>query len=358
MAVAQKMDIMEIDISEIPEVIQMAINLKEAGEDINLLFHGSPGIGKTQSIFSSLQKAGYTTRLLGAPTMDPVDIGGFPMINVEEKTTGWAPPTALVCPPGEKLAIFVDEINRASTMVQNSLLSMFQERRVRDFKLDPSTLLIAAANREQDDVGLQQVSRAMNNRFIHIYVRTSITGFLKYAIGAGIHPAILGCLKFRPDLLNPAYDDSSTEAKKEAQKWKNEKAFPTPRAWETVSKLMNKGTPNRNMLTAMVAGTIGYGPTIEVMAYWDALNSLPSIDSIFLNPDTAKLPEEPSQCYAVSIAIARRMDDENLERGIQYLKRMGLEYNVLTVKETIRKNEKLVHTNAYLNWAIEFDGKF
>lgn len=352
---AKVMEVLNVDVSEIKDIIEMVATLQEQdNESLNLCFHGSPGIGKTQGIMTALQQLGYIAREMKAPQMDPVDIGGFPMI--KDDLTTWATPDFLITPPGEKLAIFADELNRAAGMTQNSLLSLFQERRVRNFHLDPKTILIAACNREGDDIGIQAMSRALCNRFVHVYVQTSLQGFLEHAIPNNFNPIVIGTLKFRPNLLNPAYDEAIPV--KEREVWKHEKAYPTPRSWETVSKILNRGHRNRNMIHSLIAGAIGYGPAIEVMAMWEAINQLPSIDAIFLNPDTAKLPKEPSQCYAVALAIARRIDEENIDRAIIYLNRLDLEYNVLAIKEVLRRDQALAATKGFAGWAIKYDGRF
>lgn len=355
MAAKIEHEVINIDISEMKGIIQMAALMQLEGENLNLLFHGSPGIGKTQGITSALTSLDYHVREMKAPTMDPVDVGGFPY--VKDEISKWAPPEFLMPPEdGKPLAIFIDEVNRATGMTQNSLLSLIQERSTRNVKLAASTIIIAACNREGDDIGIQPMSRALRNRFTHLFVRTSVDGFCKYAVDANIHPVVIGTIRSRPELLNPAYDDDDP---KEMAKWKNAKAYPTPRTWETTSKLLYRtNASNKEMMHSIIAGRIGYGPSIEVMAIWEAIDSLPSIDNIFMNPDTAKVPNEPSHCYAVANAISKRIDIDNIERGITYLNRLDLEYNVLSIKEVLRRDETLAACKAYRDWCVKFDGVF
>lgn len=356
-----KEEVMHIDIDEMQDVLEDIIELKKMGENVNPLFWGSPGIGKTQSVKTTLDAMGYECRLLGVPTMDPTDIGGYPKV-VGEHTINTVPRT-LIPSDDRPLAIFADEINRASTMVQNSLLSLFQERQVKEHKLAPETLLIAAANHEGDDIGIQAASKALSNRFIQIYLKTNINAFMAHAIPAGFHPAVIATLRFRPNLLNPAYDDTNPQ---EMLKWKDAKAFPTPRSWETASKLLKIAESRdvsiqkrrNHILQAELAGAVGCGPAIELLAVYKTLTQLPSIDNIFMNPDTAMLPEEPSACFAVAIAISRRITVDNIESGFCYLNRMPLEYNVLAVKHTLGRDQSLSATTAYVNWATANENKF
>lgn len=357
-----KEEIMHLDIDEMQDVLEDIVELKKMGEHINVLFWGSPGIGKTQSVKTCLDNMGYECRLLGVPTMDPTDIGGYPKVD-GEYTINTVPRTLIPTKNGKKLAIFADELNRASNMVQNSLLSLFQERQVKEFKLDPETILIAAANHEGDDIGIQAASRALSNRFIQIYLKTNINAFMAHAIPNDFHPAVIATLKFRPNLLNPAYDDSDPV---EMQKWKDKKAFPTPRSWETASKLIKVAETREvgiqkmrnHILQAELAGAVGMGPAIELMAVYKTLTQLPSIDNIFMNPTSAMLPEEPSACFAVSIAVSRRITEDNIEAGLCYLNRLPLEYNVLAVKHILSRDQSLTATKAYSQWALANEGKF
>ena len=69
------------------------------------------------------------------------------------------------------------------------------------------------------------------------------------------------------------------------------------------------------------------------------------IDSILSNPDSAKVHEEPSICYAVCSALSHRANEKNIGNIIKYLTRLPhKEFAVFAVKDAYNRNPAIKGT--------------
>ena len=181
------------------------------------------------------------------------------------------------------------------------------------------------------------MSSALCNRFVHLDCEPDLDDWGKWAIKAAIEPAVIAFLRFRPELLHK-FD-------------RTEKAFPSPRSWEFVSRV-TATNPGKDVELAIFEGTVGHGAAIEYMAFLGLFRNLPSIDAILLNPDKAPVPHDAGTLWAIAAALARRASDQNLRRVITYLDRMPAEYAVLTVKDAVARDHGLTSTQEFTQWAV------
>jgi hypothetical protein len=296
---------------------------------------GSPGVGKSQIIQQTASSEGLVCQDVRAVLLDPVDIRGLPHVNGDGRAH-WATPEFL--PRDGNGVLFLDELNRAPQLVQNALFQLVLDRKVGEYQLPEGWRVVAACNRESDGGGVMRMSSALSNRFLHLSVEPDLNDWCKWAAAAGIEPVLIAFLRYRPELLNQ-FD-------------RNAKAFPTPRSWAFVSGI-TKQKPSAEIELALVSGSVGQGAAIEYMAFVKLYRTLPSIDAILLNPSTSPVPDQVATLYAVSAALGRRADEQNLGRVIQYLDRLPEEYNVAAIKDATARNEKLAHTPEFTAWAVK-----
>lgn len=119
--------------------------------------------------------------------------------------------------------LVLDDIDKAEGIVQNALLQICGERRIRDTRLHRNTLIIAAGNRVTDDIYANEISESLRTRITFFEVAPNIDDFIEYGRSTGeIHSAILGFLAKNPQLLHKREDGKLR--------------FPTPRNWREVSQ--------------------------------------------------------------------------------------------------------------------------
>ena len=316
--------------SEVSAALETLVHAQQPG-----CVWSSPGIGKSDLMHQLAARLGMDIRDVRAVLLDPVDLRGLPHVNGDGRAH-WAIPEFL--PRDGKGILFLDELNRAPQLVMNACLQLVRDRQLGEYTLPAEWVVMAACNRESDGGGVQKMNSALANRFVHLEMIPDLEDWCKWAITHGIEPAVIAFLRFRPDLLNN-FDRTA-------------RSFPTPRAWEFISKITAK-QPNRAVELALFEGAIGHGAAIEYAAFLQLFRNLPSIDSILLNPDKAAVPaNDPATLWAISSALARRATVQNIRRVITYLDRMPQEYAVMSVKDATARDASLCSTAEFTQWAI------
>ena len=294
---------------------------------------GPPGIGKSDIVRQVATSMEMDYRDIRAVLLDPVDLRGLPTISADG-TTRWATPEFM--PKAGKGVVVLEELNRAAVMVQNACFQLVLDRQLGEYTLPKDWAIIAACNREEDGGGITRMPQALANRFLHINLEPDLDEWCQWAITHDIDPLIIAFLRFRSNLLH-AFD-------------RNEHAFPTPRSWAFVSRILQHTTADLEL--PLIAGAVGYGAAVEFMSFLKLYRDMPSIDAILLTPDAAKVPEDVATLYAVSSALAAKATDTNLGRVITYLDRIPAEYAVYSIKDAVLRDPLLQTNNSFTQWAV------
>ena len=236
---------------------------------------GPPGIGKSSIVQQVAEELKAELSDVRALLLEPVDMRGLP--HIDNGVTKWARPTFL--PPADhagNTVLFLDELNAAEQSVQAACYQLILDRAVGEHKLPEGCGIIAAGNRSTDRAHVNRMPSALANRLIHIDIEADMNDWIKWGLDHDIRSEILAFVHFRPDSLfcfDPHKDD---------------RAFASPRSWETVSRLMDAlpaTTPEEQaVLTTMINGTVGEGMGTEFNAFLATYRDLP-------NPKTA--PDYP-----------------------------------------------------------------
>ena len=154
-------------------------------------------------------------------------------------------------------------------------------------------------------------------------------------MNANIDPSIVSFLRYRPQLLSDV--DAS------------QNAFPTPRAWEYVSRKL----PFMADEFYGVSSLVGDGAAGEYIAFKQIYTEVPDIDDILAKPTTTKVPTGTSVLYAVCGALTGRVDATNFEAVMKYTKRMPPEYQVIVVRDSLAKDRSLLQSEPFTKWTQE-----
>jgi hypothetical protein len=100
-------------------------------------------------------------------------------------------------------------------------------------------------------------------------------------------------MQFRPEMLMK-FDSSSSS-----------NAFPSPRSWEFVSRIMHK-FPDNGARVEVIKGTVGEGPAHEFCGFVQNHGKLPDIDKLLANPNKKDMPEDNALRYALVGALSDR----------------------------------------------------
>ncbi len=331
-----------------PTLAKVAIKAALDAEKAVFLW-GAPGIGKSSIVKQVAEERGATLADVRALLLEPVDLRGLP--HIENGITKWARPTFLPATDAKGgQVLFLDELNAAEQSVQAACYQLILDRQVGEHHLPAGCGIIAAGNRASDKAHVNRMPSALANRLIHIDIDADMQDWVLWALNNGIRTELVAFVTFRPDLLfsfDPRKDD---------------RAFASPRSWETVSRLMDVLPDNSKeaaaVLSTMINGTVGEGAGTEFSAFLATYRDLPNPKHALLNPATAKLPTTPAGLYAVCAALCHHVTLASVDNFFEYTGRMSEEFQTLAVKLATWKNDDLCNSRSFIKWAAEHQGAF
>lgn len=299
---------------------------------------GGPGLAKSSVHEQVANELGLPLVKWQLNMWDAVDGRGVPFVSgTKEKRTSWAAPDII---PSEPCLLFLDELNTAQPSVMVTMQHLVLDRNLGGVPLPEGTVICAAGNRASDRGATYPLPIPLRGRFAHFELEADIDDWSAWAIAAGIDPVNVAFLRFRPELLYQFSKDSHP--------------FPSPRSWTKLFRAMEKSGATNGTAHTMACAVVGEGAAIELSAWIKVVAGMPSIDGILLNPTGSPVPSEPGTLYAVSGALARRMDTSNASAVMTYLKRLPREFGVSSVKDAITRTPTLQNTRPFIDWAVEF----
>lgn len=264
--------------------------------------------------------------------LDAVDVRGIPRI-IDNRTQWVTPETYPLSTDGRPGIWFLDELNRTPGMVQNSLLQVLtppHQLGEYEFPIE-SWSIVSACNPK--GTGVQKMDYATRSRFCNLNLEIDTDDWCAWAAGAGVCAETIAFIRVFPALL-----DVEGEC--------------NPRSWEFVSKITDS-KPDPELEHELYQGHVG-SQAVEYTSFLRLFASMAGlVDSIFLDPSTARIPEDASSLYAVSAALARRSNDKNLATVTKYLDRFPQqEYAVFAIQDAVRRDRSLLSVKAFTKWAI------
>jgi len=296
---------------------------------------GGPGIGKSAIVRQVAEEMGrvlYDTR---ASQMDAVDTRGVPAA-VGDRTK-WLVPAEF---PTEGSGIwFLDELTAAPPSIQAAFYQLILDRRLGSYELPQGWDVIAAGNRLNDRAIAFSMSSALANRFVHATLEPDVDEWIMWAQANKVSPMVIGYIRARRVML------FNHDTKK------NEKAFPTPRSWEKLDRLL-KANHNPGMEFLLSAGAVGEGAAIEYDGFLKTWRELPTTEEILKSPKSARVPpsENTSAMYAVATSLGDVTTPDNFGRVMIYAQRLPAEFATLIVQDALRKHRTMRDNPEYEKW--------
>lgn len=313
-------DMPNVDAKELKQTISDSYETKT-----NLMIWGAPGIGKTEILKQVAKDHGANVIVVILSLMEPTDAVGLPEIeeigsgkNAQRRTVTRLP----IWYPRDNFGIdgvsdkggimFLDEINRANRAVMNSLLTLVQDRRIdiADYQMPDQWVVIAAANREEDDPGnLEEIGSALGNRFQHVNYAPEADDWINWASSKdasgkqNVLDDIVAFIEFNKSYLHMLDTEAATEL------------WPSPRSWTNASRVIadvekirakngQKMTDKdiENIIARNVSPAVGK----EFMAFLKVAKQYPldKIDLAYTNPKKAPIPAKTGKTGRVDTSLA------------------------------------------------------
>jgi hypothetical protein len=292
---------------------------------------GSPGIGKSAIIKGIAKDFSLKVIDMRLSQCDPTDMNGFPRIDGIHATYApmdTFPLESTPLPKGkEGWLLFLDEFNSAPLSVQAAAYKLVLDKEVGQYRMHPNVVVVCAGNLETDNAIVNTISTAMQSRVVHIELHSNHEQWDAWAAKADIHHFIRDYIKYKPETINN-FDPEHTD-----------NTFACERTWEFASNLIKQwGGIIPVAKVALLSGTIGKGIANEFFQYTKVYKDLPTVAQIAANPKNTKVPQDPGTLYAVTGTIAANVDSTIIGPVMEYINRLPLEFQVITLKELIAKD--------------------
>lgn len=299
---------------------------------------GAPGGGKSACARDVVRSMGIDNVVeFTASLRDPVDVLGTP--DNRGDYTRWVPPEEFynLRQGVGRCALILEELSDAPVPMQNALCGVIYDRRAGQLQLSDDLFIIATGNRTEDKSGANRITSKLAGRTRRFDFTENIDDWSEWALDNDIDPVLIQFLRFRPNLLSD-FDP-------------NRFANPTPRTWERVSLI--PPTLPEQLFFDNVAGEVGEGAAAEYTGFRKIYLSLPSVESVLLDPAGAEVPTDPATKYALMGALAHKATKENFDRVAAYLERLEPEFNVMCCRDVIRMCPAVKSTRAFARWATK-----
>lgn len=389
-----------VDYKELEEQLELRLNARTMGGETQfspIIIWGGVGIGKTAAVKTLAKKYKMDHMIVNLSQVDQ-DVMLLPG---EEKESGmgrvipakWLPVFNSEAKDAAKKEaekngpidpatgrprggiLFLDELTRASTeAILNAMLSLIHDRKVLNWSLPSAWVIVAAANREQDDWTRFRKAAAMYNRFGHVNLVPTVAAFKKFAeeyidkeTGEMIiDPLMLDFLEFNDELLHD-FDPKN----------RNITVFPTPRTWEmgatsmyTLKKVMNAMNPPQKptmkQLENILAQNVGIAAARQYFAFLKLVKEMDvkSLKMVYTSPEKAALPTKEGQEYKTDSACAtiasiimdrkgEKLTPEEIKNVVDYIVRLDHpKWGVMMAK-------KFIETHPYIHHKLpQYDPKY
>jgi hypothetical protein len=165
-----------------------------------------------------------------------------------------------------------------------------------------------------------------------------VNAWCRWAAANDVAPEMVAFIRLRRELIHrmPRGDEN---------------AFPTPRSLTKAAKYVN--VADVALRQKLFASLIGADVAGELNGFIELYQSLGSLEDIVANPETAKVPTEASQLYAVCTGLGRLATRKNFAQIVKYIGRLRREYEVLAIHDATVREPKLKETAAYSAWAVK-----
>ena len=295
----------------------LAKNPERAAALPPLMVWGAPGLGKSTILRDAAREAGIGFIDVRLAQREPVDIRGLPVPG--EDGVKWLVSSDWPRDPASRGIILFDEITAADRSLQVAAYELILDRRLGElYRVPDGWYICAAGNRTGDRAVATTMSSALANRFLHVELGEDAEGWVAWALRHDILPVVTAFIRFRPGLLFRQEGENL------------ERGWPTPRAWERVSRMLEAmPAEDEGLVRAMVYGLVGNGAGVEFMEFRKLSATMDDVLAIMRDPAAEiKVPQKAdlrfALCSAAAYHVWRGRDAEDAARRLDGFYRVCL----------------------------------
>ena len=337
---------------------QIAKAILAGGDKRTMLVQGHMGTGKS-SLLKMLGKALHThtrcyfdctTKDLGditIPQLQTIDDEGFVRYVTNEE---------LGLHLNKPIILMVDEYGKANPAVKNAMLRLMLEHEMGSRKLNG--IIFATTNLGAEGVGDLLPPHARNRITVVTSRKPSNLEWIEWGIENGIDHTLLGWCKDNPQLFHSFEDHPNPDENPYIFHPKSQRtAFVTPRSLHAASDwLKSRDVLDSQTMTSILMGTIGERGAMDLMAFVNLADQLPSLDSIKKDPMNAKIPKSDAAVCMIVLRTLTVIERDWVDAWMDYLVRLDKEAQGMFangVRSEKYSKRSMVMTNAkFTKWAL------
>jgi hypothetical protein len=313
--------------------------------NINQLWVGPPGVGKTDILTQAGEQAGYKVRLTHPVTADQTDYKGFPCkIDVDGE------PRAEFIPFGdlryiietrEKVMLLIDDLITVTPAVQAALMQILLAREINGMPVSDTVRIVAATNRKEDRAGGSMILSPVKSRCTIMNLEPSQQDWALWASNRGISPVCIAFTNWRPEFLTTI---------KQTPEIAN---LHCPRTMTTMFRIWQSGGYPKRAEHAYLAGAAGAEVAAEFLSFVRIWQELPDIDKCLADPTTMPKTEKPDIKFAMAGALSARADKKNAKAFYKCAEQLGPDFCVVAIRDALRRDNSLIHVPEFTDWVIK-----
>ena len=331
---------MQVKISQAVRMIEAALKAK-----VVPMLKGSPASGKSQIVHQIAERYNLELIDLRLSQCDPTDLAGFPSIHgakADYLPMAHFPIRGDALPPGKAgWLLFLDEATSAMQAIQAAAYKLVLDRMVGTHHLHEKCLIVLAGNLETDGAIVHPMSTALQSRLMHLELEVDVEEWLLWADTHDIDFRITSFIRYKPDVL---YNFSADHT---------DCTYAAPRTWEFTDRIIKVIPPSDPDCRPMLAGTIGEGVASEFIVFCKIHEELLKPAQIVAAPETVAVPTQPSILFALTGSIANHIKPDNGDAYMKFVKRLPVEFQVVCLRETVRRNMKMMSHASVQSWIKE-----
>ena len=343
---------------------------------------GPPGVGKTtfmhrfaQSLSDRLGKPiGLCTR--HPSTEDPADVAGLPVVGEIE----WQGETVtsavrsypsvfpvapqehsktdrVFFPKGEVPEdwewgtmpqfgiLFLDEFRQSPHDVQKPLARLMDEGTLGRFALSEfgHWTVVAASNSSAHRSGAQRELAFITNRKMVLNIEADHEALANWMEEEKFPSAATAYVRAFPaspfTMKVPTHEDP----------------FITPRSMCRGFRLLQamggkKGMDLSPLGTEALSGLVGEAAAVEIMAFLRRVDEMPTYEQIVAAPQTAKVPDRPDVCWAVTQMLSEHINKKTFLQAFAYMERLPKDMQASTLRSVLKRDPALARDAKVGKW--------
>ncbi len=339
------------------------------------ILKGSPGLGKSAVIHALAKDLNLKVIDLRLAQCDPTDLLGFVKLEKDSNGNmrgGYAPMEMFpiendplpIKTPGIKAGtelpdgtivatdipptfysgwlLFLDEITSAKQSVQAASYKLILDRMVGLHKLHDCVFMVGAGNLETDNAIVEEMSTAIKSRMVHMELQAKPQDFIEYALQAGFDYRITAYLQYKPESFYTFKPDAE------------DPTYACPRTWEFADRLLKLPNFEFNMHGVnLICGAISEGVGRDFSAFAKLKDDLPLMSDIIAKPTVTPVPQEISVIWMLTGALAHHVDKASFDPILQYIKRLPLEFQVVSLRQIMKKDASFISHPEMSKWFAE-----